>query len=140
MKMQHHDHSRDRIVGTNLVRLSQLEMVHVDMYSRLVLLGILEQVVSCRDAIAQVQSDSGLRAVFCMPQVAIWSVDVLSHLVANSIAEDRLGVVQKELATILTGLLTLDQKMFLLVSQSLLPIMFMTQVGRFKICKISYRK
>ena len=53
MKMRHHDHSRERIVGTNMVRLSQLEMVHVDMYSRLVLLGILEQVVSCRDAIAQ---------------------------------------------------------------------------------------
>ena len=41
------------LVGTNLVRLSQLEMVQVDMYSRLVLPGILEQVVSCRDAIAQ---------------------------------------------------------------------------------------
>ena len=83
----------------------------------------------------KVQSDPGLRAVFCMPQAAIWSVDVLSHLVAKSIAEDRLGVVQKELPTILTSLLTLDQNMFLL-----LPIMFMTPVGRFKICKISYRK
>ena len=40
-------------LGWNLVRLSQLEMVQVDMYSRLVLPGILEEVVSCRDAIAQ---------------------------------------------------------------------------------------
>merc|ERR1712016_37688 len=41
------------LVGTNLVRLSQLEMVDVSMFGRLVLPGILEQVVSCRDAIAQ---------------------------------------------------------------------------------------
>ena len=65
VRMQHQGHSRERerrerermelriLVGTNLVRLSQLEMVQVDMYSRLVLPGILKQVVSCRDAIAQ---------------------------------------------------------------------------------------
>ena len=41
------------LVGTNLVRLSQLESVGVDMYRSLVLPGVLEQVVSCRDAIAQ---------------------------------------------------------------------------------------
>ncbi|KAF9803403.1 hypothetical protein SFRURICE_007249 [Spodoptera frugiperda] len=41
------------LVGTNLVRLSQLESVTVEDYGRLVLPGILEQVVSCRDAIAQ---------------------------------------------------------------------------------------
>ena len=41
------------LVGTNLVRLSQLENVEVDTYKRIVLPGILEQVVSCRDAIAQ---------------------------------------------------------------------------------------
>ena len=41
------------LVGTNLVRLSQLETVGVDMYRSMVLPGILEQVVSCRDAIAQ---------------------------------------------------------------------------------------
>ena len=65
VRMQHQGHSRERerrerermelriLVGTNLVRLSQLEMVNVEMYSKLVLPGILEQVVSCRDAIAQ---------------------------------------------------------------------------------------
>merc|ERR1719195_705561 len=65
VRMQHHGHSRERekrerermelriLVGTNLVRLSQLESVGVDMYRSLVLPGILEQVVSCRDAIAQ---------------------------------------------------------------------------------------
>ena len=35
------------------MRLSQLEKVNVEMYSELVLPGILEQNVSCRDAIAQ---------------------------------------------------------------------------------------
>ncbi|XP_022125856.2 vacuolar protein sorting-associated protein 35 [Pieris rapae] len=65
VRMQHQGHSRDKerrererselriLVGTNLVRLSQLESVGVDDYRRLVLPGILEQVVSCRDAIAQ---------------------------------------------------------------------------------------
>ncbi|XP_033229903.1 vacuolar protein sorting-associated protein 35 isoform X1 [Belonocnema kinseyi] len=65
VRMQHQGHSRDKdrrerereelriLVGTNLVRLSQLESVTLDIYKRLVLPGILEQVVSCRDAIAQ---------------------------------------------------------------------------------------
>ncbi|CAG9863304.1 unnamed protein product [Phyllotreta striolata] len=65
VRMQHQGHSRDRrnrekereelriLVGTNLVRLSQLESVTLDKYQKSVLPGILEQVVSCRDAIAQ---------------------------------------------------------------------------------------
>nr|CAH7712821.1 unnamed protein product [Callosobruchus chinensis] len=65
VRMQHQGHSRDRqarerereelriLVGTNLVRLSQLESVTLEKYQKLVLPGILEQVVSCRDAIAQ---------------------------------------------------------------------------------------
>ncbi|XP_068082670.1 vacuolar protein sorting-associated protein 35 [Anabrus simplex] len=65
VRMQHQGHSRDRerrerereelriLVGTNLVRLSQLENVNLDKYRKLVLPGILEQVVSCRDSIAQ---------------------------------------------------------------------------------------
>ncbi|XP_050355840.1 vacuolar protein sorting-associated protein 35 [Nymphalis io] len=65
VRMQHQGHSRDKerrererselriLVGTNLVRLSQLESVGEQDYRRLVLPGILEQVVSCRDAIAQ---------------------------------------------------------------------------------------
>lgn len=65
VRMQHQGHSRDRerrerereelriLVGTNLVRLSQLETATLDLYRKLILPGILEQVVSCRDAIAQ---------------------------------------------------------------------------------------
>ncbi|XP_055952097.1 vacuolar protein sorting-associated protein 35-like [Argiope bruennichi] len=65
VRMQHQGHSRDKekrererqelrlLVGTNLVRLSQLECIDVEKYKKMVLPGILEQVVSCRDAIAQ---------------------------------------------------------------------------------------
>ncbi|XP_061321106.1 vacuolar protein sorting-associated protein 35-like isoform X3 [Pezoporus flaviventris] len=65
VRMQHQGHSRDRekrererqelriLVGTNLVRLSQLEGVNVERYKQIVLSGILEQVVNCRDALAQ---------------------------------------------------------------------------------------
>jgi len=41
------------LVGTNLVRLSQLDGVDLDMYQRIILPSILEQVVSCKDVIAQ---------------------------------------------------------------------------------------
>lgn len=65
VRMQHQGHSRDRerrekerlelreLVGTNLVRLSQLESIDIARYEKIVLPGILEQVVSCRDGIAQ---------------------------------------------------------------------------------------
>ena len=65
VRMQHQGHSRDRerrekerlelreLVGTNLVRLSQLESIDINRYEKIVLPGILEQVVSCRDGIAQ---------------------------------------------------------------------------------------
>ncbi|KRY49771.1 Vacuolar protein sorting-associated protein 35 [Trichinella britovi] len=65
VRMQHQGQSRDReqrekerreiqvLVGTNLVRLAQLETIDVDMYKKYILPKILEQVVCCRDAIAQ---------------------------------------------------------------------------------------
>lgn len=65
VRMQHQGHSSERtrrekereelkiLVGTNLVRLSQLESATFETYQKLILPGILEQVVSCRDAIAQ---------------------------------------------------------------------------------------
>lgn len=61
VRMQHQGHSRERqhrekereelriLVGTNLVRLSQLESVTLEKYQKLVLPGILEQVsFKCR--------------------------------------------------------------------------------------------
>ncbi|KZW00729.1 vacuolar protein sorting-associated protein 35 [Exidia glandulosa HHB12029] len=65
VRLQHQGHSRDRekremerrelriLVGTNLVRLSSLEGVDLDMYQRTILPSILEQVVNCKDTIAQ---------------------------------------------------------------------------------------
>ncbi|KAI5481112.1 hypothetical protein MNV49_005547 [Pseudohyphozyma bogoriensis] len=65
VRLQHSGLSRDRerrelerrelriLVGTNLVRLSQLEGVDLDLYSRIILPSVLEQVVNCKDVIAQ---------------------------------------------------------------------------------------
>ncbi|XP_058967807.2 vacuolar protein sorting-associated protein 35-like [Pocillopora verrucosa] len=65
VRIQHQGHTRDRekrererqelriLVGTNLVRLSQLDGVNVDTYKKNVLPGVFEQIVSCRDPIAQ---------------------------------------------------------------------------------------
>ncbi|KAF7732871.1 Vacuolar protein sorting-associated protein 35 [Apophysomyces ossiformis] len=65
VRLQHQGHTRDRekreaerkelriLVGTNLVRLSQLEGVDLRVYQSLILPGILDQIVSCRDIIAQ---------------------------------------------------------------------------------------
>ncbi len=65
VRMQHQGHTREKerrekerlelriLVGTNLVRLSQLESVDSDMYQKEVLPSVLEQVIKCRDAIAQ---------------------------------------------------------------------------------------
>eukprot|EP00455_Lapot_gusevi_P027321 TRINITY_DN2889_c0_g2_i1.p1 TRINITY_DN2889_c0_g2~~TRINITY_DN2889_c0_g2_i1.p1 ORF type:complete len:816 (-),score=323.42 TRINITY_DN2889_c0_g2_i1:316-2682(-) len=65
VRMQHQGAVRDRgrrekerqnlkmLVGTNLVRLSQLEGVDSRLYQELVLPRVLEQIVNCKDAIAQ---------------------------------------------------------------------------------------
>ncbi|CAK9296606.1 unnamed protein product [Gordionus sp. m RMFG-2023] len=65
VRMQHLGHSKDKdkremerrdlrlLVGTNLVRLSELDNVQIDEYKKIILPGILEQIVSCRDVIAQ---------------------------------------------------------------------------------------
>ncbi|KAI0309641.1 vacuolar protein sorting-associated protein 35, partial [Amylostereum chailletii] len=65
VRLQHQGHSRDRekremerrelriLVGTNLVRLSQLDGVDLSMYENTILPAILEQIVQCKDVIAQ---------------------------------------------------------------------------------------
>jgi vacuolar protein sorting-associated protein 35 len=65
VRLQHQGHSRERekreferrdlriLVGTNLVRLSQIEGVDLEMYRRTILPSVLEQVVNCKDVIAQ---------------------------------------------------------------------------------------
>ncbi|CAG8503241.1 24133_t:CDS:10 [Dentiscutata erythropus] len=65
VRLQHQGHSRDRekremerkelriLVGTNLVRLSQLDGVDLELYQKRILPAILEQVINCKDVIAQ---------------------------------------------------------------------------------------
>lgn len=65
VRQQHLGHSRDRekrenerkelriLVGTNLVRLSQLEGVTLEIYQETILPKVLEQVINCKDVIAQ---------------------------------------------------------------------------------------
>lgn len=65
VRMQHQGAVKDRerrekerrnlkqLVGTNLVRLSQMSGVTLDIYKETVLPRVLEQIVNCKDAIAQ---------------------------------------------------------------------------------------
>eukprot|EP00640_Fibrocapsa_japonica_P001640 CAMPEP_0113943164 /NCGR_PEP_ID=MMETSP1339-20121228/19545_1 /TAXON_ID=94617 /ORGANISM="Fibrocapsa japonica" /LENGTH=484 /DNA_ID=CAMNT_0000947961 /DNA_START=67 /DNA_END=1517 /DNA_ORIENTATION=+ /assembly_acc=CAM_ASM_000762 len=65
VRLQHQGASKDRkrrererqalriLVGTNLVRLSQLEGIDQDTYAQVILPRILEQVSGCRDSLAQ---------------------------------------------------------------------------------------
>ncbi|KAG0234366.1 vacuolar protein sorting-associated protein 35 [Mortierella sp. GBAus27b] len=65
VRLQHQGHTRERekremerkelriLVGTNLVRLSQLDGVDLEIYQSTILPSILEQIVSCKDVIAQ---------------------------------------------------------------------------------------
>eukprot|EP00842_Homolaphlyctis_polyrhiza_P000883 jgi/Hompol1/1796/HPOL_004967-RA len=65
VRLQHQGHSRERekreqerrelrlLIGSNLVRLSQLEELNLTMYQTNILPSILQEIVSCRDVIAQ---------------------------------------------------------------------------------------
>lgn len=65
VRLQHQGHSRERqmrelertelksLVGTNLVRISQLEGIDLKIYSEVILPAVLEQVIQCRDVLAQ---------------------------------------------------------------------------------------
>ena len=76
VRIQHQGHSRERdqkerdrqdlrlLIGTNLVRLSQLEGVDVECYKEKVLPKVLEQIVSSRDALGQQYLMESLIQVF----------------------------------------------------------------------------
>ncbi|KAH6571680.1 hypothetical protein BASA62_003766 [Batrachochytrium salamandrivorans] len=65
VRLQHQGHSRERekreverrelrlLIGSNLVRLSQLENLNLIMYQESIMPHLLEEIVSCRDVIAQ---------------------------------------------------------------------------------------
>ncbi len=84
VRLQHQGHSRDRekremerkelriLVGTNLVRLSQLEGVDLEMYQKQILPSILQQIVVCKDVIAQeylMEVVIQVRSLGCDPSV-----------------------------------------------------------------------
>jgi len=54
-------------------------------------------------------ADHGVRSVLCRAQAAIWAIDAITNIVAASVAEDRFGIVQKDLPGVLGALLTLEQ-------------------------------
>jgi len=60
-------------------------------------------------AVFHVAPEHGVRAVLCRAQAASWAARALSHLAAASVAEDRFGVVQKDLPSILSALLEVEQ-------------------------------
>ncbi|KAG8541471.1 hypothetical protein GDO81_028970 [Engystomops pustulosus] len=53
--------------------------------------------------------EASSQEVFADSQIHIWALEGLSHLVAASFSEDRMGVVQTTLSTILTTLLNLQE-------------------------------
>jgi vacuolar protein sorting-associated protein 35 len=65
VRLQHQGHSRDRerrelerkelrtLVGSNLVRLATLEGIDLSTYSTLILPDVLEQIINCKDVLAQ---------------------------------------------------------------------------------------
>lgn len=87
VRLQHQGHSRERdkrtqerkelqlLVGYNLERLSQL--VDLEAYKNGVLGSLLEQVVQCRDVLAQEYLLEGLYALYRFP-------DVVTHLTLHS--------------------------------------------------------
>ncbi|KAG9465621.1 hypothetical protein GDO78_017983 [Eleutherodactylus coqui] len=53
--------------------------------------------------------EASSQEVFADSQIHIWALEALSHLVAASFSEDRMGVVQTTLSTILATLLNLQE-------------------------------
>ncbi|XP_063795687.1 nucleoporin NDC1 isoform X2 [Pseudophryne corroboree] len=53
--------------------------------------------------------EASSQELFADSQIHIWALEGLSHLVAASFSEDRMGVVQTSLSTILTTFLTLQE-------------------------------
>ena len=93
VRLQHQGHSREReqrtkerqelqlLVGNNLVRLSQL--VDLDAYKTVILQPLLEQVVQCRDVLAQEYLLEGLQTR--KKQSAL-------HSAANTVPSDYTGI------------------------------------------------
>lgn len=94
VRLQHQGHSRERekrtkerkelqiLVGSNLVRLSQLEGIDKDYYRETILPAILEQVVQCRDVIAQEYLLDVISQVF-PDEFHLFTLDLFLNATAN---------------------------------------------------------
>ena len=94
VRLQHQGHSREReqrtkerqelqlLVGNNLVRLSQL--VDLDAYKTVILQPLLEQVVQCRDVLAQEYLLEGLQVCTSLSYVQ----KLIRHLVITQVFPD----------------------------------------------------
>ena len=94
VRLQHQGHSRQRekrikerkelqiLVGSNLVRLSQLEGIDKHYYRETILPAILEQVVQCRDVIAQEYLLDVISQVF-PDEFHLFTLDLFLNATAN---------------------------------------------------------
>lgn len=94
VRLQHQGHSRERekrtkerkelqiLVGSNLVRLSQLEGIDKEYYRSTILKAILEQVVQCRDVIAQEYLLDVVSQVF-PDEFHLYTLDLFLNATAN---------------------------------------------------------
>lgn len=94
VRLQHQGHSRERekrtkerqelqiLVGSNLVRLSQLEGIGKEYYRSTILPAILEQVVQCRDVIAQEYLLDVVSQVF-PDEFHLYTLDIFLNATAN---------------------------------------------------------
>lgn len=94
VRLQHQGHSRERekrtkerkelqiLVGSNLVRLSQLEGIDKEYYRSAILPAILEQVVQCRDVIAQEYLLDVVSQVF-PDEFHLYTLDLFLNATAN---------------------------------------------------------
>lgn len=94
VRLQHQGHSRERekrtkerkelqiLVGSNLVRLSQLEGIDKEYYRTTILPAILEQVVQCRDAIAQEYLLDVVSQVF-PDEFHLYTLDIFLNATSN---------------------------------------------------------
>lgn len=94
VRLQHQGHSRERekrtkerkelqiLVGSNLVRLSQLEGIDKEYYRSAILPAILEQIVQCRDVIAQEYLLDVVSQVF-PDEFHLYTLDLFLNAIAN---------------------------------------------------------
>lgn len=94
VRLQHQGHSRERekrtkerkelqiLVGSNLVRLSQLEGIDKEYYRSTILPAILEQIVQCRDVIAQEYLLDVVSQVF-PDEFHLYTLDLFLNAISN---------------------------------------------------------